>query len=193
MHGHILASTAEDGNSVEEGIAICLYCKRSVVARNSNTSNLFSHLRTQHPAKYELAMKAKKKAKGKGKATGTSPRSGIQNLIDESFAQMKRYDRKSKRWQRLTDAVTYYLAKDMVPFYTVEKPGFKQLVGVFDKQYDLPSSKYFSQTAIPSLYSSIRDKVAEEISKVEYFSATTDLWSSEGTKPYLSYTIHYIY
>ena len=93
---HFGVKTAEDGNSVEEGIAICLYCKHSVVARNGNTSNLFSHLRTQHPAKYELAMKAKKKAKGKGKATGTSPRSGIQNSIDESFAQMKKYDRKSK-------------------------------------------------------------------------------------------------
>ena len=74
----------------------------------------------------------------------------------------------------------------MVPFYTVKNPGFKQLVCVFDKQYNLPSSKYFSQTAIPLLYN-IRDKVAEEISKVEYFSATTDLWSSEGMKPYLSY------
>ena len=66
----------------------------------------------------------------------------------------------------------------MVPFYTVKMPGFKQSVGVFDKQYDLPSPKYFSQTAIPSLYNNIRDKVAEEISKVEYFSATTDSWSS---------------
>ena len=118
---HFGVKTAEDRNSIEEGIAICLYCKRSIVVCNSNTSNLFSHLRTQHPAKYELAMKAKKKAKGKGKATGTLPHSGIQNSINESFAQMKKYDRKSKRWQRLTDAVTYYLAKGMVPFYTVEK------------------------------------------------------------------------
>ena len=166
---HFGIKTGEDGTSVEEGIAICLYCKRTVVARNGNTSNLFSHLRTQHSAKYELVMKAKKKAKGKGKATGTLPCSGIQNSIDESFAQMKKYDRKSKLWQRLTDAVMYYLAKDMVPFQTVEKTGFKQLVGVFDKQCDLPFPKYFSQTAIPSLYNNIKDKVAEEISKVEYF------------------------
>ena len=75
-------------------------------------------------------MKTKKKAKGKGKATGTLPCSGIQNSIDKLFAQMKRYSRKSKRWQRLIGAVTYYLAKDMIVFYTFEKPGFKQLVGV---------------------------------------------------------------
>ena len=92
----------------------------------------------------------------------------------------------------MTEAITYYLAKDMVPFYTVEKPGFKRLVSVFDKQYDLPSGKYFFQVAVPSLYNNIRDEVAAEISNVEYYSATTDLWSSEGLKPYLSYTIHYI-
>ena len=34
----------------------------------------------------------------------------------------------------------------MVLLYTIEKPGFKQLVDIFDKQYDLSSQKYFSQT-----------------------------------------------
>ena len=98
---HFSVKTAEDGNSIENGIAICLYCKRTIVALNGNTSNLLLHLHTQHPAKYELVMKAKKKAKGEGKATGTSPRSGIQNSINELFAQMTKYNRKSKRWQRL--------------------------------------------------------------------------------------------
>ena len=32
----------------------------------------------------------------------------------------------------------------------------------------------------------------EELSSVEYFSGTTDLWSSVGLKPYISYTSHYI-
>ena len=76
---------------------------------------------------------------------------------------MKRYDKKSKRWQKLTDMISYYLAKDMVPLYSIEKPGFKELVSIFDKQYKLPSRKYFSQVAIPSLYTNTRDKAAEEI------------------------------
>ena len=65
-------------------------------------------------------MKEKKKAKGKEIGTGTSPHSEIQNSINESFAQMKTYNRKSKRQCRLIEAVMYYLAKDMVPFYTIE-------------------------------------------------------------------------
>ena len=61
-----------------------------------------------------------------------------------------------------------------------------------DAKYQLPSRKYFSETAIPRLYSSVREKVMEELSSVEYFSGTTDLWSSVGLKMYISYTIHYI-
>ena len=85
-----------------------------------------------------------------------------------------------------------YLAKDMVPIYTVEKHGFKWLISTLDKQYELPSRKYFTKTAIPALYNTTRDRVAAEINNVKYFSATTDLWSSEGMKPYLSCTIHFI-
>ena len=80
----------------------------------------------------------------------------------------------------------------MVPIYTVEKSGFKQLVGTLDKQYELPSRKYSTKTAIPTLYNTTTDAVAAEISNMRYFSATTDLWFSEGMKPYLSYTIHFI-
>ena len=76
----------------------------------------------------------------------------------------------------------------MVPIYSIEKSGFKQLVGTLDKQYKLPSRKYFTKTAIPTLYNTTRDAIAVTSS----ITATTDLWSSEGMKPYLSYTIHFI-
>ena len=42
----------------------------------------------------------------------------------------------------------------MLPVYTVEKPGFVNLLKQFDPQYELPSRKYFSKTAIPKLYES---------------------------------------
>ena len=48
--------------------------------------------------------------------------------------------------------------------------------------------------AIPCLtmYSSTREKVQAELKGVIFFSATTDLWSSETLHPYISYTVHYI-
>ena len=67
------------------------------------------------------------------------------------------------------------------------------MLKAFDGQYQPPSRKYFSGTAIPSLYSSVKQKMQEEVLwYADYFSGTVDLWSSVGLKPYNSYTIHYI-
>ena len=54
----------------------------------------------------------------------------------------QKYEQKSKKWQELTDSVTYCLAKDMMPIYSAEKEGFRQLLQSFDPQYELPSRKY---------------------------------------------------
>jgi len=62
----------------------------------------------------------------------------------------------------------------------------------FDSRYQIPSRKYFSQTALPSLYSTTKEKVTGELKQVKFFSATTDMWSSVGLKPYMSYTVHFI-
>ena len=77
----------------------------------------------------------------------------------------------------------YFLARDGLPMHTMEKSDFHQLLKTFDAKYQIPSWRYFSETAIPHLYSSVREKVMEELSSVEYFSGTTDLWSSVGLKP----------
>ena len=66
------------------------------------------------------------------------------------------------------------------------------MLSVFDKKYDLPCRKYISNTAIPKLYSSTKEVLEQELKEVEFFAATTDLWSSTGLMPYLSYTVHFI-
>ena len=93
-----------------------------------------------------------------------------------------------------TYSVTYCIAKDMLPIYSVEKTGFQRTLVVFDKRYEPPSHKYISKTAIPRVYSysNTKEQVVSDLSCMEYFSATTDCWSIQGMKPYLSYTVHYI-
>ena len=46
--------------------------------------------------------------------------------------------------------------------HTVEKEGFKMLLKSFDLKYEVPSRKYFSQTALPALYAKIREEVSNE-------------------------------
>ena len=84
------------------------------------------------------------------------------------------------------------MAKEMIPINTVEKPGFRSMVRKLDPQYEVPSRKYFSKTALPSLYAETREKVTKELQEAEYYSVTADLWSSTGKlEPYLAVTVHY--
>ena len=80
----------------------------------------------------------------------------------------------------------------MVPFSTVEKPAFKSLLHKFAKQYELPGKTYFSETAVPKMYKTVRASVQSELKSVDFFSATTDMWSSVNMTPYMSLTVHYL-
>ena len=63
---------------------------------------------------------------------------------------------------------------------------------MLDIQYEIPSRSYFLWTAIPSLFAATVAKVKEELSLVQYFASTTDLWSSHGMVHYMSYIVHFI-
>ena len=82
--------------------------------------------------------------------------------------------------------------KDMLPISIVEKQGFKQMLESFDPRYQLPSRKHFSKITIPALFNSTQAALSSTLREVEFFSSTTDLWSSTCMQPYLSYTVHYI-
>ncbi|KAL1268564.1 hypothetical protein QQF64_033927 [Cirrhinus molitorella] len=73
-----------------------------------------------------------------------------------------------------------------------ERDGFRYVVHTLDSRYELPGRKFFSQKCLPELYTEVRDRVMNEIRHLEAYSATTDLWSSRTTEPYLSLTIHFI-
>ena len=57
----------------------------------------------------------------------------------------------------------------MLLLYSVEKQGFKRMIASFDECYELPSRKYFSRTAIPTLYNLTREAVAVEVQQAEFF------------------------
>ena len=57
---------------------------------------------------------------------------------------------------------------------------------------NFPVEAIFHELLFPTLYEQTRSSVAAEVQEIEFFSATTDLWSSKTMEPYLSYTIHYV-
>ena len=61
-----------------------------------------------------------------------------------------------------------------------------------DHKYQLPSRKYFTEEALPRLYTATRERVSQKLASVSYFSTIANLWSSRTSEPYLSLTVHYI-
>lgn len=42
------------------------------------------------------------------------------------------------------------------------------------------------------MFEETRELVKAELKNVEYFAATTDMWSSRTSDPYMAFTVHYI-
>ena len=135
---------------------------------------------------YDEAVKAKK-------TTGENiSRSTTQTSITGTLYSASPYPSNSRRHKEITEANIYHLAKDMGPINTVQNEGLWKMINTLDKRYTVPSRKYFSNVALPALYTQCRATVQTELQAAQHFAATTDLWSSRTMEPYMSLTVHYV-
>ena len=125
----------KDGKAIDEGKVVCRSCRKHVMAKQGNTSNLLTHLRIYH-SKLHSEVKA---AMTKGSKPPAQTTLANQPTLAEAVENSQKYERKGKKWRDLTDAVTYCIGKDSLPVYSVEKPGFKWLLQMLDRRYELPS------------------------------------------------------
>ncbi|XP_056136452.1 E3 SUMO-protein ligase ZBED1-like [Lampris incognitus] len=171
----------------EQTTTYCKVCSKAVATKGSSTTNVFQHLKQRHAAEWEKCYSLRD-SQDRSPQTPTKK----QSTLGDSFSHCVPYDKKGTRWKTLTDAVALHMAKDMVPIYTVEKPGFIHMLKTFNPKYVLPSRKYFAGVALPHLYNCTQEKIARELQEVSFYSTTTDLWSSQTMQPYMSLTVHFI-
>ena len=163
---------------------MCKLCKRTVATKRSNTTNLHTHREDHHPDVYASIAPTSSHGKTKRK---------VQPTLTQVIEKGKKCDPKAQRVQELNHAIARYIAKDMQPFHTVERQGFREMVHAFDPKYELPSRNYFSTTEIPKLYMDVKESIVKPaVQNAQYFSASTDLWTSCSNHPYLSFTIHFL-
>jgi hypothetical protein len=54
-------------------------------------------------------------------------------------------------------------------------------------------TKYFTHSAIPSLYNEVREEIERNLlAEATHFASTTDMWTSRAQDPYISFTVHYV-
>ena len=117
-----------NGEPIMRDVAVCCTCYGKVAAKNGNTSNLLAHLRCSHERLYTEAKQimSSKQPGSSSSYSSLSPLPGGSTLgqltIQDAIVKTQKYKKKGKRWKELTDSVVYYIAKDCLPIYTVEKP-----------------------------------------------------------------------
>ena len=153
----------------------------------------YSHLRHKHPKEY-LDVKPSRSCKRLSTSSDCSSTSSStsQLSIYDAFDKHRIYSTSSKEHKELTKAVAHCLAKDGTQWRS--KDLWQCLSILIHDNYKLPSRHHFSRVAIPDLYATTKkERIQVELQQdMEFFSATTDLWSSATMQPYISYSVHFI-
>ena len=169
---------------------MCRLCFSNVSAKWSNTSNL---LKMHHLLEYTIVKRAQSAEATASSSRVSQPIKKGQQTLQQCVDGSKKYSTSSNEHKKLTKAVTFFITKDMLPIYIVDKKGFREMVEATNPRYQLPHKDYFSRVAIPSLYEETREQLCKEMrEECIHFSATADLWSSCTSEPYLCLTVHYI-
>lgn len=89
--------------------------------------------------------------------------------------------------EALLDLITI----DMQPLQIVENEGFIKYSKKLNPDYVLPSRKKISQM-LEDKYNICSSEIKQKLQDVEHIALTTDIWSSDSQKSYISVTAHFI-
>jgi hypothetical protein len=170
-------------NRKEVFCRLCCKCMKYC----GNTTNLHFHLKEHHHSIYLSFTSEADKSREKPKAN-----LGNQLTIVEAVSTSQKLTQSSSRWNKLTDSVCYFIAKDMQPLDTVDDKGFRNLIRTFEPRYDPPSRKTLTTKYLPQMYEGEKARIKRELSGIKSFSLTTDIWTSRANHAYTGLTVHFI-
>ena len=127
-----------------------------------------SHLSSLHPSDFTAMEKGEKEAdSGKHPRAVTTIKSKsmlVENQLPALFKARQPLSNGHPRWKKLTDSVCYFIAKDMLPFNTVNSPGFQH---TFEPRYQSPDRKTISNHYMQNLYEREKTRVQQQLNDME--------------------------
>ncbi|XP_063072979.1 zinc finger BED domain-containing protein 4 [Engraulis encrasicolus] len=174
---------------------ICLHCSRTISrgkkTTNLGTSCLFRHMQRFHGHFLE------NNSNNSGDVSTTAELQNSQELMDTASPYEEngeKFDEYYPVAKKITKLIAEMLALDLLPSAVVENVGLNRLLEYLQPQYTLPSSSYFTSTAIPEMYERVKEVVLTHLKEAEggivHFSAS--VWVSSQTREYLTLTAHWV-
>ncbi|XP_014063003.1 zinc finger BED domain-containing protein 4 [Salmo salar] len=173
---------------------VCLHCSRTISrgkkTTNLGTSCLFRHMQRFHGNVLE----------SNSTISGDVPSAEIHvkhELMDTSSVydeNCERFDEYHPVAKIITKLVAEMLALDLQPSALVENTGLNRLLEYLQPQYSLPSSSYFTSTAIPDMYERVKEVVLTHLKEAEsgIVHFTTSIWVTSQTREFLTLTAHWV-
>jgi len=90
-------------------------------------------------------------------------------------------------------ALIKMIVSDYQPLSIVENIGFKEYTNILQPLYTPPSRKLLSTKLLPIEYNVIVSKLKGMLRTVLNVSVTTDMWTSDSNKAYITVTCHFIF
>ncbi|XP_077090009.1 zinc finger BED domain-containing protein 4 [Siphateles boraxobius] len=187
LWNHFSISTADPTK------VVCLHCSRTISrgkkTTNLGTSCLFRHMQRFHGHVLE----------NNSNISGDVSSAEIQ--VKQELMDISTYGENAEKFsechpaaRRITKLIAEMLALDLQPSTVVENLGLNRLLEYLQPQYSLPSSSYFTSTAIPEMYESVKEVVLTQLKEAEggIIHFTTSVWVSSQTQEYLILTAHWV-
>lgn len=152
---------------------------------------MYHHLQQRHKVEYEECIKLRDASQKVTSDQSSNPKAK-QVTLENTLARTAPFDKTSKRWRDITNAIAYHIAKDLAPIATVEQTGFIQMFKIVEPRYQLPSRRHIANEVLPKMYKEIRAGMDARFAKVPHFALTSDMWSSRTCEPYMCVTIHFM-
>jgi len=93
--------------------------------------------------------------------------------------------------QALDDLVLQMIYLDMRPMSIVDDRGFRALLNGLDQRYELPSQTDLIKQ-LGEVFTSKREILAKQLNEVSWVSLSTDMWTHQSGKTFLTVTAHFI-
>lgn len=180
-------------SSADPTKVVCLHCSRTISrgkkTTNLGTSCLFRHMQRFHGHVLE----------NNTNISGDVPSAETQvkqELMDISTHQEneEKFSECHPAAKKITKLIAEMLALDLQPSTVVENVGLNRLLEYLQPQYSLPPSSYFTSTAIPEMFESVKEVVLTHLKEAEggIIHFTTSVWVSSQTQEYLILTAHWV-
>ena len=133
--GNTFASQLRMGKIIKKKDRKNVSCKLcfKAIKFSRNTTNFRLHLKEHHRSAYKSLPADNKSSK---QSTST-----FQSTILQAMNAKQKIPTASLRWNRFTDAMCYFIVKDLQLLNTVDDKGFQHLLHTIEPRYEPPSRK----------------------------------------------------